>query len=94
LQVTNFLHWRKTTWALALWSGYIATWAVLTSSGPSMVILWWLAGLVIFRPLWFATQSAFGQGRTLDGFVRPGSTHWQVLGLHRTNPAEPRRDAG
>ena len=56
--MTNFLHWRKTTWALVLWSGYIATWAVITGSGPSMVILWWLVGLVIFRPLWFATQSA------------------------------------
>ena len=92
--MTNFLHWRKTTWALVLWSGYIATWAVITGSGPAMVTLWWLAGMVILGPLWFATQPPSARGALSTASVRPGSTHWQVLDLHRTNRAEPRRDAG
>ena len=43
--MTKFLHWRKTTWALLLWSSYLATWMVLTGSGPAIVAVWWLAGL-------------------------------------------------
>ncbi len=42
--MTSFLHWRKMTWALVLWSAYLATWMVLTRSGPVIVVLWWLAG--------------------------------------------------
>ena len=32
--MTNVLHWRKPTWALALWSGYITTWALLHGPRP------------------------------------------------------------
>ena len=50
------MHWRKATWALVLWSGYLATWMVLTGSGPTIVVLWWLAGLgllqLIMQPLY------------------------------------------
>ncbi len=63
----NFPHWRKATWALVLWSGYIATWAVITGPGPAIVTVWWLAGLVAFGLLRFATQPLFRQGRGLDG---------------------------
>ena len=42
--MTSFLHWRKMTWGLVLWSGYVATWAVMTGSGPALVTLWWLIG--------------------------------------------------
>ena len=45
--MTNVLHWRKTTWALVLWSGYVAAWALITGPGPAMVALWWLAGMVL-----------------------------------------------
>jgi hypothetical protein len=93
--VTNFLHWRKMTWALPFWSGYIATWAVITGSDPEIVSVWWLAGLVVFCSLWFPTQPLSRQGPSLDGFVRPGWTHWRVVNLHRTDRGtEPRRDAG
>jgi hypothetical protein len=54
--MTNILHWRKMIWALVLWSVYIAIWTVFAGSGPAMVALWWLAGVVVFGPLWFATQ--------------------------------------
>ena len=66
--MTNFLHWRKMTWTLVLWSGHIATWTVITGSGPAIVTLWWLVGLVFFGPLWFATQPLFRQGRGLQAF--------------------------
>ncbi len=93
--MTNFLHWRKMTWVVVLWSGYLATWAVITGSGLAILAFWWLAGLLVFRPLWFATQPLFGQERSLDGFVRPGWTHWRVVNLRRTKrDTEARRDAG
>ena len=37
------------TWALVLWSAYLATWMVLTRSGPMIVALWWLAGVGLLQ---------------------------------------------
>ena len=93
--MTNFLHWRKMTWTLVLWSGYIAIWTVVAGSGAAMVTLWWLAGLVVLGPLWLATQPLFRQGRGLEGrFVWPSWTHWRVVDLHPAHrDTEPRRDA-
>jgi hypothetical protein len=93
--MTNFLHWRKMTWALVLWSGYVPTWAVVTGSGPAIVMLWWLVGMIVFGSLWLATQPLFQKGRGLTGFfVRPDWTDWRVVNLHRTHRApESRRDA-
>ena len=78
--MTNILHWRKMTWALVLWSVYIAIWTVVAGSGP----------------LWFATRPLFQQGRGLNGpFIWPSWTHWRVVDLHRSNrDTEARRDAG
>jgi hypothetical protein len=61
--MTNFLHWRKMTWALVLWSGYIATWMVATGYGPAVVALWWLAGMIALDVLSRATQPLLGRGR-------------------------------
>jgi hypothetical protein len=47
--MTSLLHWRMMTWALVLWSAYLATWMVLTRSGPVMVVLWWLAGVGLLQ---------------------------------------------
>jgi hypothetical protein len=47
--MTSFLHWHKLTWALLLWSAYLATWMVLTRSGPVIVVLWWLAGVGLLQ---------------------------------------------
>jgi hypothetical protein len=92
--MTKFLHWRKMTWALGLWSVYIATWTALTGTGPAMVALWWLAGTALLGMLWLATQPLFQKGRGLSGFfVWPGWTDWRVVDLHRTHRArDPRRD--
>ena len=49
--MTSFLHWRKMTWALVLWSGYVATWAVMAGSGPALVTLWWLIGTSVLVSL-------------------------------------------
>lgn len=77
--MTNVLHWRKTAWAaLVLWSGYIGTWAVITDTGPAIVILWWLAGTVFFGALWLGMQPPFKRGRGLPGvFARTGLTTWR-----------------
>ena len=94
--MTNFLHWRKMTWLLLLWSGYVATWTVLTASGPAIVTLWWLAGMILLGSLWLATQPLFQKGRGLGGiFVKPRWRHPRVVNLHRTHRGpEPRHGAG
>jgi hypothetical protein len=42
---------RTTAWALAIWSGYIATWAWASGSGPVVVIAWWLAGVCVVKAI-------------------------------------------
>ena len=54
--MTNFLHWRKMTCALVLWSGYVVAWTVITGSGAALFTLWWLAGTIGCCSLWVATQ--------------------------------------
>ena len=82
----RFRNWRKMTWALVLWSGYVATWAVITHSGPTIVTLWWLAGMILFGALWLGTQPPFQRGRGLSGFLaRPGWTDWRVVNFHRNH---------
>jgi hypothetical protein len=90
--MTNFLHWRKTTWALVLWSGYIAAWTAITGPGLAMVALWWPAGMIVLGSLLFAAQPLFQQGPGLSGlFVWPRLTDWRDVNLRRTRPP---RDAG
>ena len=69
-----------------LWSVYVPTWAVITGSGPAIVTLWWLAGMIVFGALWLGTQPLFRQGRGFNGvFSWPGWTDWRVVDLHRTH---------
>ena len=83
--MTKFLHWRKMTWALVLWSASMATWLVVGGSGVVLVGVLWLLGAAGLGVLWFMTQPLFRQGRGLQGgfFVRPGPGQWRVLNLHR-----------
>jgi hypothetical protein len=60
--MTTFLHRRRMTWALALWSVYIATWTALSGAAPVMVALWWLAGIAFLGALRLATQQPFRRG--------------------------------
>jgi hypothetical protein len=88
--MTNFLHWRKSTWAFVLWSAYIATWTLITGPGPAMVALWWLAGMIALGSLLFATQPVFQQGPGLSGlFVWPGWPDARFVNSRR--PSTPRR---
>ncbi len=79
--MTNVLHRRKMAWAFALWSGYVATWAVITGSGPAIVTFWWLAGVIVFGALWLGTQPLFERRHRATSFIVP----------HRAS--EVRRDA-
>ena len=93
--MTNFLHWRKASWALVLWSGYIATWTLITGPGPAMVALWSLAGMIVLGSLLYATQPLFKQGPGLSGlFVWPGRTDSLASGQPPSRPRGTRRLRG
>jgi hypothetical protein len=84
--MTNFLHWRKMTWALLLWSVVMATWLLAGDSGAALVGLLWLVGAAGLGCLWFITQPLFRQGRGFreSFFVMPGRGKWRVVDLHRS----------
>lgn len=42
---------RTTAWVLAIWSGYMATWAWVSGSGALVVIAWWLAGVCVVKAI-------------------------------------------
>jgi hypothetical protein len=42
---------RTTAWVLAIWSGYMATWAWASGSGAVVVIAWWLAGVCVVKAI-------------------------------------------
>jgi hypothetical protein len=83
--MTNFLHWRKMTWAVGLWSVVMATWLVAGSTNAIIVVALWLTGAAALGVMWFATQPLFRIGRGLDGgfFVKPRAGDWRVVNLHR-----------
>ena len=78
---------RRMTWALALWSAYVAIWAILTDPGTATAALWWCAGTVVFGLPWLFAQlvrqqraasveaSSTGQGPGASGALtqQPGS---------------------
>jgi len=82
--MTNFLHWRKMTWALLAWSAAMTAWLVTGGVGLMGGGLLWFAGMSGLGLLWLATQPLFRQGRGFRGFfVRPGPGQWRVANLHR-----------
>jgi hypothetical protein len=94
--MTNFLHWRKMTWALLAWSAAMLAWPLAGGVGAARVGVLWVAGMILLSLLWLATQPLFQQGRGLSGvFVKPGWGHPRVVNLHRTHRGpEPRHRAG
>ena len=84
--MTKFLHWRKTTWALLLWSGYLATWMVLTGSGPAIV-----ARVVARRPRPVAADHATAAP---NGRIQPSRRHgpFDPRFNQRSNPTLPLDD--
>jgi hypothetical protein len=94
--MTNFLHWRKMTWALLAWSAAMTVWILTGSIDATLAGALWVAGLIFLSLLWLATQPLFQQGRGLRGFfVKPGWGQPRVVNLHRTHRGpEPRHRAG
>ncbi len=78
--MTNFLHWRKMTWALLAWSAAMTAWILTGSIDATRVGVLWVAGMTFLSLLWLATQPLFQQGRGLRGvLVKPGGGQWRVL---------------
>ena len=48
---TPLLVGRTTAWVLAIWSGYMATWAWASGSSALVVIAWWLAGVCVVKAI-------------------------------------------
>ena len=84
--MTNFLQWRKMTWALLAWSAAMTAWILIGSIAATRVGVLWVAGMIFLSLLWLATQPLFQQGRGLSGvFVKPGRGQFRVVSLHRTH---------
>jgi hypothetical protein len=82
----NFLHWRKTTWALIVWSAGMTAWLLLSGPGVPLTVGLWIVGCVVLGFIWFMTQPLFRQGKGMrDGFfVRPNLRRWRMVNLHRS----------
>ena len=83
--MTNFLHWRKMTWALVLWSGYVVAWTVITGSGPAIFTLWWLAGTIVVL-LALGRDAARSAGAWLRQALRPARLDELAPGSTSTDP--------
>ena len=91
--MTNFLQWRKMTWALLTWSAAMTAWILIGSIDATRVGVLWVAGMIFLSLLWLATQPLFQQGRGLSGiFVKPCRGQWRLLNLHRTHGRRPAPD--
>ena len=64
--MTNVLRRPGMTWVLVPWSGYVATWTVITAAGPGLAALWWFVGLIVFGSLWLATKPLLQRGAWRD----------------------------
>jgi hypothetical protein len=84
--MTNFLHWRKMTWILLIWSAAAVAWLLVGGSGMAAVGVLWLLGTVVLGFIWFASQPLFRQGRGLGNgfFVKPGPGQWRLVNRHRS----------
>ena len=82
----NFVHWRKMTWALVLWTAAAVTWWLAGDPGAALAGFLWLLGSAALAVVWFMTQPPFrqGQGFRHGFFIRPGRGHWRLVNLHRT----------
>jgi hypothetical protein len=95
--MTNFLQWRKMTWALLAWSAAMTGWVLIGSIAATRVGVLWVAGMIFLSLLWLATQPLFQQGRGLSGiFVTPRWGQLRLVNLHRTHRglASGRGDVG
>ena len=59
--MTRFVHWRKMTWVLVLWTTGMAVW-LLSSGEGTVAIGTWLVGMVVLSAVWFGTRPLWRQG--------------------------------
>jgi hypothetical protein len=79
---------RATAWALGVWSVYIAAWAWVSGSDPTMVAVWWLAGVVVVRAVAGRPSARPGPGEARD-YERP-RRHGLRLACHPSRRARVR----
>jgi hypothetical protein len=60
--MTRFLHWRKMTWAILLWSGAMLGWLVGTEPSVALLSVLWFAGFVVLSVTWFLSRPPWRQG--------------------------------
>jgi hypothetical protein len=58
--MTRFLHWRKMTWLLLVWT--LATAAVVLTFGPAIAFFVWSLGFASLSVLWFMTRPLWRRG--------------------------------
>ena len=72
--MTRFLHWRKMTWTLGVWSALMAGWLVasafvtspaasgMMNASGAWIVAFWLVGVGLLGILWFTTRPLWRQG--------------------------------
>jgi hypothetical protein len=74
--MTRFLpHWRKATWAIAIFTGLMGAW--LVSSFTPAPIVFWCAGMVLLGTVWLSSRN--GLNVLIYG---PGGKEWTVTPAH------------
>lgn len=62
--MTRFIHWRKMTWAMVLWSGVTLVWMAFGSGNEGVLLVssLWTVGLACLTLVWFMTRPLWRQG--------------------------------
>ena len=91
--MTNFVHWRKMSWAFLAWSAAMSAWILFGTIVATLGGVLWFAGMILLGLLWLATQPLYQQGRGLGGvFLKPSWRQLRVVNLHRTYRGPEPRD--
>jgi hypothetical protein len=59
--MTRFLHWRKMTWAILLWSVAMTAWLIAGGAAVPSFLLWSF-GTVVLTVVWFVTRPLWRHG--------------------------------
>jgi hypothetical protein len=62
--MTRFLHWRKMTWAVLVWSVAMTVWLIAGGAVVSSFLLWSF-GTVLLTLVWFLTRPLWRHGHGL-----------------------------
>lgn len=59
--MTRFLHWRKMTWVILLWSSAMIAWVIAGGAVVTSALLWSLV-FVFLTGIWFVSRPLWRQG--------------------------------